>query len=233
MARGTQFSVLIARLRSELRRSSDVAVGVDDLPTLKVTLNHAYTWLYMQRAWSHLRAVYSIDLQAGERYYDLPDGLNSERIEKVAVVYANLPRDIDKEITFEHYAIFDSDNDVRSDPVMRWDLRWIVDDEALQIEVWPIPTANTQTLKLQGIQAISQMVNADDICRLDDDLVVLFAAAELAAGAGMADADIKLKAAQEHLRILTARQAGGGSGHQLGLGVRPAQPSSSIVVRVT
>lgn len=228
MARGTQFSVLVSRLRSELKRSNDVAVGVDDVPSLKETLNHVYSILYLQRDWSHLRKLFSKPLTAGTRYYNLPSGLNTERIEVAAVYWGNLPTEIHRGIGFSEYAAFDSDEDERSDPVQKYDIRWT---GTTQIEVWPIPATNDQTLKFIGIQDAPRLVNDTDQCLLDDTLVVLAAAAELIRDGE--EKKIKQALANQHLNMLTARQRGDG-GYRLGLGptsgsVRPHE----AVVRVS
>ena len=227
MPRGTQFSVLQSRLRSELQRSNSVAVGVDDLPSLKETLNHQYNLLYLSRDWAHLRKVFSKTLSAGTRYYDPPTGLNTERVEQVAVEWSNHPYDVLMGIGFDEYAQFDSDSDERSDPVRKWDVRWT---GTTQIEVWPLPTAEDQTLRLRGIQDAPRLVNDTDPCLLDDNVVVLHAAAELVKDEN--EKKIKLALADKFLAILTSRQRGR-TGHQLGLGrPRPSFPTE-ITIRTS
>jgi len=225
MARGTQFSVLRQRLRAELRRATSVAVGVDDVDSLNVTLNHTYSTLYFQNDWPHLRKVFSLPLVAGERYYDVPTGLEAERIERVAVDWSGIPTDMEHGIAFEQMAEFDSDADERSDPALRWDIRW--EDSATQIEVWPIP-ATAQTVRIQGIQSISRLVSDEDICLLDDDVVVLYAAAELTKGD---DQKIKADMAREHLKMLKGRGHSNGV-HRLGLGSGAEDRPHGVVVRV-
>lgn len=228
MAVGTQFSVLVTRLRATLRRSTNVAVGVDDLDSLKTTLNHHYELLYAQNDWPHLRKTFSKALVAGSRYYDLPDGLTPDRIEEADVNWGGIRTPVAQGIGVEEMQAFDSEEDERSDPVLRYDIRWT--GSATQIEVWPIPATAT-TLRIKGVQAISPLVDDDDLCLLDDTLVVLYAAAELAAGAGAKDAEFKAQAAREHLQKLKGRGATNAR-YRLGLGDQRNELPHRIVVRV-
>jgi hypothetical protein len=227
MAIGTQFSVLRTRLRAELRRSTDVAVGVEDVPSLDVTLNHTYSALYLQRDWAHLRKVWSLSLAAGQRYYDFPSGLEPDRVEAVSVEWASEPMDLHKGIGFEQMIEFDSDDDERFEPAMRWDVRWT--GTSTQIEIWPIPSTNTQTVRFRGIQAIARLVDDEDLCLLDDDLIVLFSAAELATGE---DKETKLALAQSHLAALTRRMRGAERPFRLGLEGPDIHKPRPVTVRI-
>lgn len=229
MAVGTQFSVLVTRLRAALRRSTSVSVGVDDLDSLKETLNHHYDLLYAQNDWPHLNKVFDLPLEAGERYYDLPTGLEPNRITGADVDWGGIRHPIQQGIGVEEMQAYDSDIDERSEPTLRYDFRWT--GTSTQIEVWPIPSTDDQTLRFRGTQAILTLVADDDVCLLDDTLVVLYAAAELAAGAGAKDADFKAQAAREHLQKLKGRGATN-QVFQLGLGSRENELPHRIVVRV-
>lgn len=229
MAVGTQFSVLVFRLRAALRRSTSVAVGVDDLDSLKTTLNHHYDLLYQQSDWPHLRATFDLPLVAGERYYDLPTGLNPNRVEEANVNWGGARQSVQQGIGIEEMAAFDSDEDERSEPALRYDFRWT--GTKTQIEIWPIPNTDDQTLRIKGTTAIATLVDDDDLCLLDDTLVVNYAAAELAANAGAKDADFKAQAAREYLQKLKGRGATN-EVFQLGLGNQPDK-MRPIVVRVS
>lgn len=178
MARGTQFLPLVTMLRAELGRSTSPALGVADLPTLKQALNRAYEMLYRKR-WPHLRTEFAkITLSAGQRYYDPPAQLDTDRVEKAVVWWSGEPRSLKKGIDFEHYQAYDSTIDERNNPACRWDVRWTGTKD--QIEIWPIPADNYQELQFIGQAKFARLVNDIDVCRLDDNLVVLTAARGLA-----------------------------------------------------
>lgn len=217
MARGTQFQVLVQRLRAELNRSTSVAVGVDDLDNLKQVINRVYQTLLMEYDWPHLRRVFPrIDLAVDQQYYDFPDDLDPERIERAALWYGGEPHDIERGISFEEYAGFDTTTGETSEPAMRWDIRFTGTTD--QIEVWPMPNSAEQQLEFIGIQRCPRLVDDDDLCKLDDDLIVMFAAAEKAAKDKHADAQLKLQAAQQHLHRLKGRSKPASKSYRVGLG---------------
>jgi hypothetical protein len=179
MPRGTTFLGLVTDLRNALGRSTDVAVGVADLPRLKYTINRAYHQVYARCDWPHLRTEFAkIPFVAGQRYYDYPAGLNFDRIESTTVWWGNRPRCIERGISFAQFDSYDSLADERSSSVERWDVRLV--DTVEQIEVWPIPSDNTQSLQFIGQRKVADLVADIDVCLLDDDLVVSKAASRLA-----------------------------------------------------
>jgi len=178
MARGTQFLALVQMLRNELGRAPSVAVGVEDVTRLKHHINRAYETRYDEYEWPHLRRTFDpVTLSAGQRYYDFPSELNYERVEKAWTWWTDRPVRIDRGITVDHYASYDSTDDERSDPAMRWDVRSI--GNATQMEIWPVPASNDQRVTFSGFRTIAKLVNDTDVCLLDDLLVVLDAAAAI------------------------------------------------------
>lgn len=229
MARGTQFFTMVQMLRAELGRSTNVAVGVDDLATLKYALNKAAAQVADDYEWPHLRTEFAkIELQAGERYYDLPALLNYERIELVRVWWTGSPYKLSRGITLDNYLSYDSTADERSSPAMRWDVRNVDGDE--QIEVWPIPSGdNDQQLQFIGQRKVAPMVNDADLCPLDDYLVIFKAAVGL---------DIKksqYNQGQFAERLATLKSASQAESEDVVVGREPPQPTpfKNVVIRVT
>lgn len=220
-------------LRAELSRSTDVSVGVGDLEILKEALQTQQKIIYDEHDWSFMRQVWpAIPLNAGQRYYDLNDGLNFDRIERAAVRIGGRPVDFHRGISFEHYAIFDSDADVRSGPAQRWDVRWTGTSE--QIEVWPIPPdTNVTQMQFEGLRELRDLVDDDDVADLDDVLIVLYTAANVLQHAEAADAALKLKQAQARLARLKGRAAAGRSDIVLGSGSKRDNPSWKATVRIS
>jgi hypothetical protein len=200
MARGTQFATLVTMLRAELRRSSSVAVGVDDLYSLKQTLSRTQEVLYDGYDWPFLVTFFS-----------------------------GRPKDIDRGIDFEDYAAYNPDDNVRSDPVQKWDIRWTGIKE--QVEVWPIPASNLCSLQWRSFRKLRPLVNDFDPADLDDQLIVLFSAADLGAGSGLKDAGTKLQMAQQRLVTLKANAKAVSKPTRIGIGA-PNQTRAGIIVRV-
>jgi hypothetical protein len=218
-------------VRAELGRSADPAVGVSDLTQLKRVIARSYETAYQNYDWPHL-TVYAdrIPLSAGQRFYDFPDNMDYDDIEKVVVWWNNLPVAIDRGIGFEEYATFDSENDATSDPVQRWDVRYTSTHE--QMEVWPIPAAAGQSIQLVGQAKFVPLVNDDDLCRIDDHIVVLAAAIELTPAKERGALQAKLAAAQGRLSRLRSRSKAASGSIRVGLGSTDRLPSNRSVVRV-
>ena len=188
MARGTQFSQLVYMLRAELRRSTNVNVGVDDLPELKQAINRQYAIQWARRDWPFLCVYFpAVQANAGQQYYDFPiftgsDGiprqLTYDRVKRVAVYFSGVPQRIDRGISFEDYVLFDPSTGAYSDPIMKWDVRAGVAGQE-QFEIWPVPSSNSQTVNFFGYVTNPVMINDSDLCWLDDQLIVLYAAAAM------------------------------------------------------
>lgn len=175
MAVGTSFLAMLDMLREDVGRSTNVGVGVDDLPALKRSLNRSYALLYDEHSWPHLHyKAPRITLNAGQRYYDYPALLSFTRVVEVNAWYGTQPYPLLKGIGAYEYAIFDSVNNVRAEPPQRWDIQF--SGTATQFEVWPVPSTNANKIEMIGTYKITKLLNDEDLCYLDDELVVLGAA---------------------------------------------------------
>jgi hypothetical protein len=192
MARGTTLGKLLTDLRAECGVSLNPAHSPQDRDSYVNLLQRTQDTLWQDFAWPHLRVDRMIDVQAGQRYYDMPQDIDIDRIERIQVRTDSRYFDLHWGITADHYAAFDSEANVRSWPPQRVQ---IVEDEML--EIWPIPDSNFDALtldgriKITGIRKLKPLVATDDRADLDDRLLVLFAAAEYKAGRGADDAQIK------------------------------------------
>lgn len=232
MARRKQFTQLISDLRAELERSSDPAVGVSDLPALKQAITRNYETLYDAYDWPHLNQVFDrITLNAGQRYYDFPENMDYDNLKRVVVWWNSRPVPIHRGISFEEYAVYSSEDDERVDPVVKWDVR--ATDTVEQCEVWPVPASSGQYLQFEGKLKFVQLVDDDDLCRLDDHLVVLYSAADLL-GPKSGKVQLKITEAQQRLGMLKAKSASGSGTVRMGLGAADKGPSyGRSVVRVS
>ena len=233
MARGATLSQLISDLRDELRRANSPSAGPDDEPSLRRTINHVYRTLYYAHDWSFLKHMFqAITLNAGQRYYDLPDGLDMERIIEARVKWGSQFHPISRGIGFDEYNTYDPEDDERSSPASRWDIRYTGTTD--QIEIWPLPDGSSQSLRLFGVYECNELVDEADVCRLESEIVVLYAAAELAKAQDNKDADAKLELAKEMLRLVKIRSASGGeTGVQVGLGSAGKADNFRATVRVS
>lgn len=164
-------------LRAEIGMATDSKVGQSENPALMVLLRRTQETLYNDYDWPHMSGVwFDVSLAAGQRYYDFPANLDYERAARAAVYWGSVWQAMEYGFDTRHYNQFNSDNNERSDPAMRWR---VYDDT--QFEVWPIP-ATAGTMRLTGTRALGLFQQASDICSLDGTMVVLVAAAERLAG---------------------------------------------------
>ena len=233
MARGTQFLQLVTMLRAELRRSLNPSVGVEDVPELQRLIVRQYEKLVLDHDWPHLCKLFTpIMLNAGQRYYDMPAGLDYERVKDVALYYSAIPSYLERGITFQEYAFSNPDLGSRSDPALKWDVRYGDGVQEL-IEIWPVP-AGTGVSKVQffGYITVPRLVNDQDLCLLDDNLVVLFAAAEALTGQKSADAQIKAAEAMALLGKLRGRSQNHSRVVAIGQGENVRTVSPRAIVRI-
>jgi hypothetical protein len=120
---------------------------VDEQENLKVVLQRVQEQLYDDYEWPHLKIRRTLQLNAGQRYYDLPSDLNFDRIKDIKLKYSGQYFNIERGIEITDYSTYDSNASVpaRSNPAMKWDIVNTgsngTDD---QIEVWPIPSDNSR-----------------------------------------------------------------------------------------
>lgn len=201
--RNSTLDQMVEALRNEARLSTDSSRGVESRPWLVQLINRWYETLWNDYDWQHLnllREDSTVALQAGLRYYDIPETVDVDSISKVFLRFGNGWSEIDYGIDHSHYSERDSDNDERADPVQRWTVR-----DMAQIEVWPIPASNDCALGFEGKRKFARLTKGDDRCLLDDNLIVLFAAAEVLAAHKQADAQKKEQAASAVLTRLRAK----------------------------
>lgn len=213
-------------LREELGRSSNVAVGVDDAIGLKQKLARAQQLLYDDYDWPFLRERFVLQLNAGQRYYTMPAGLNIERIEETYLYYGTLPRPMERGIEEEDFASFNSDNGVMADPALKWDVRWTGTSE--QIEIWPIP-ASQNNMVFRGIRNLRPLLADADVCDIDDQVIVLTCAGELLAKSDSSSSAMLVKLAGNRLERLKSRMRGAAKRYRQGMGGTPSRPTVIVV----
>lgn len=203
MARRTTLGQLLTLLRAEARLSANPAHNAQVRDSQVVILQRLQEQLWQDFDWPHLRIERQYPMQAGQRYYDFGSDFDIDRIESIEIKSDGVWAKLISGIEAEHYADVDSDLDHRSWPPNRWQ---ISEDE--QIEIWPIPdtngTAETREgyVKVTGIRRLNPLVADDDRADLDDRMLVLYAAAELAA-----EKDQKTKMALANKRYAKLRGA--------------------------
>lgn len=198
MARNVTLEQLLRDLRAEARLSLNPAHNKQIRDTHVIMLQRTQERLWDDFNWPHLRAERNQACQAGQRYIQAPDDMTTERLEKIEFRDGDIWCEMRVGVGARQYNIWDSEQDQRSWPVERWQIR---EDEL--IEVWPIPGDDADPnglngyYKFTGIRNLKPLVDDSDRADLDDRMIVLYTAAEILAASGAKDAAMKLSMADK------------------------------------
>jgi hypothetical protein len=188
---------LVEMLRDECGISSNSSRGNDNLAYLLRVLKRHYEFLSDEYDWPFLRIdndEATKELEAGERYYDFPITMDLESTLTADHFYGNVWTPLDYGIGPEEYTAMNPETGQRADPQLKWRIK-----DGKQFEVWPMPATNGNLIRFKGRRRITPLTSDDSICDLDDQLVVLYASAEVLAKKNQKDADLKLAAAKQRL----------------------------------
>jgi hypothetical protein len=175
MARGVSLGELIRDVKLEAGMSGEPAFGVNVRDTIVRKLRSVQQELYDEFDWPFMRGDFDKDMAAGQRYYDLPTGLVLESVDCVQVRWDAQWFPVKRGISESDYNAYDSELDVRNDPVLKWDVYGTA-----QFEVWPVPASSTTKIRFTGRRALRPLLADADTCDLDSDMLILAVAAEIA-----------------------------------------------------
>ncbi|RWA81504.1 MAG: hypothetical protein EOQ31_31670 [Mesorhizobium sp.] len=204
--RGTTLVKLLDDLRAEARLSLNPAHNAQNRSSQVKALQREQERLWEDFDWPHLRIYPQQPVQAGQRYYETPENMLIERIERVEIFLDGLWCKLEPGIDACEYSAWNSDLDARSWPPRKWKFN---EDE--DIELWPIPNIDADPvtmngmLRITGIRNLNPLVADDDRADLDDIMLVGFVAAKMLASSGAKDAKLSLDAANARYARLRGR----------------------------
>lgn len=206
MARGTQFGELINMFRDETGMANSRRLGKNQLPGIMALLRRTYRRLHTDYNWPHLKIERDKTLFAGQRYYAFPLELDFDRITMVTVREAGQDEwyPLAYGIDYRHLNTVASEDGEREDFPHSWEIY-----ESDQFQIWPIPESEGHIVKFEGLSRALPLIAENEVLDLDDDLIVLYAAAEWLTRRRSADADVKLQLARQHYNRLKANQQKG------------------------
>lgn len=203
MPLGTTLGELVNMVRLEAGQSASPSTGRNTNEAVKQHIRRTYRRLHNDFHWPHLNIRRDLELQAGQRYYTLPAGIDFQRLNDQAYtqeVGDDQWRPLVFGIGVAHFNAVDSEADVREDPVRAWDVF-----EGGQIEVWPIPASNGGRVRFDGVSLPKPLVSEGETLDIDDDLVALYVSAEWLARQKSPEASMRLEQATVHYQRLKAR----------------------------
>lgn len=224
MARNTSLGSVLAMLKGELGYNQVVGVAAAQDTELCTLISNKQQWLASEYDWPFLEHRWDSGLSALNRYVTFPTTdengttniINHERPVTVEIFWSNKWQPVQYGIGSQEFNYRNSDLNPpdQLDPVQRWRF----DDEG-KFEIWPIP-ASSQTLRFTGQRVVVPLVSFTPVAgppagstvvvdmtalvSLDDQMVVLFAAAEKLKRLKQADADLKLQMATNRMNYIRA-----------------------------
>jgi len=211
MPRGTTLSECLEMLRFEAGHSGSRALGRNSEAALRNLLRRMQTFLWADYYWPFLEVERTKQLQAGSRYYAFPDDLDSARVRFMDVRWSAHWVPTCFGIGNAEYNAMDPSANQRNAPVLKWDWRKNIEQEAEQVsgqmfEVWPLPAVTSLaddhwsegTLKFTGIRKLRPFTADNHVCDLDDYLIVVFAAAKMLGRQKLQDGQEAMSAAQAY-----------------------------------
>jgi hypothetical protein len=193
---GTTLVALRQMLNVEAGEEMDETISPARVAINNALLNNQQAFLDNQHTFLRGKVVVTLAATVGTQYYDLPNGIDFDRLESdVYTNVVNFRYRMTYGITQDDYNIYRSDQRVVGAPCFKWQL---INTTKLQIELWPIPSV-AQTIYFTGVMPLVAMVADTDPCVIDDMALVLFTAAEVLARKGAADASAKGAKAKAYL----------------------------------
>lgn len=218
MARGKTLGACLTSLRTELRLSLNPAHNVQVRDTHVAVLQRVQEWLWENYSWPHLRVERYLQPQIGQRFYDPAGCLKIDQTTGLLVAAGDVVFDrIDyfnvrdgsvwspplvAGIPVELFQQWDSDSGQRAWPPRRWQIA-----ENYNIEFWPVPDQNGDTtllsnmIRFTGTRNLATFILDADRADLDDQALIMFAAAKLA---GPKEGASFLAQAQQRMRDIRA-----------------------------
>lgn len=209
MPSGVQLRDLIRGVRAEAGHSLSEAHGQSQRETIAYLLGRKQRTLWYAHDWPMYSHFWDQTFAIGDRYINYPDLIDPNRVNQVAHRFDGRWVKLTHGIGLDHLTEFDSDSDERSTPLRRWQhffMPGMQQNQLGQVELWPIPS-EAGTVRFFGHQRLVDMVNDDDLCTLDSDMLILYIAGALLARSDKSDADLKIAEA-EGIRRHTLGQSG-------------------------
>lgn len=187
MATGKTLQQVVAMTAFECRFTTDESLTLDMRETLKHFCRTEQSRLVDEFDWPEFKgtdgaAWFDLQLVEGQRFYDYPTGCDPDKVTGVHVKFGNVWIPLLYGITPDDYTSFNSDDDVRVDPAIKWARRAAnrggTAGLGSQVEIWPIPSsgATDSLARFASSQTIDEAVSESQIMVIDDLAIMHFAA---------------------------------------------------------
>jgi len=197
---------LIEGVQHETSMSATPNVGQNFRANLAYKLAAEQEYLYQDFQWPHMKGTltngwFDKVTVAGQRYYNYPTDMDAQHLPALYRKHGDTFAPVPRGIAVEDYNAFNSDDEVGSDPVLKWSPH-----TAAQFEVWPIPQTDGLTLRFTGRRALRALLAESDPCDLDSQLLILRVAAQVLERRDTKAAASVQKRADRLYRVLKSNQ---------------------------
>ena len=211
METGIILSELRRRLMAETFQSLSPNQTTSSAPFYNYQLDRVQREQWNDIEWPHLTIYKDIPMVQGQRYYAYPPQLPFDSIFRIWWPQGVTWVPLDYGINPQTYATMGGEF-VQAWPPRRWRNFPSFDETtgktspAAQFEVWPIPGPSLPfSLRVEGNAPLNPLIEDTDVCVIDANLIVMFAASEILAMQKSESASLKLQKAQQYRRMLVAR----------------------------
>ena len=211
METGIILSELRRRLMAETFQSLSPNQTTSSAPFYNYQLDRVQREQWNDIEWPHLTIYKDIPMVQGQRYYAYPPQLPFDSIFRIWWPQGVTWVPLDYGINPQTYATMGGEF-VQAWPPRRWRNFPSFDETtgktspAAQFEVWPIPGPSLPfSLRVEGNAPLNPLIEDTDVCVIDANLIVMFAASEILAMQKSESASLKLQKAQQYRRMLIAR----------------------------
>lgn len=190
---GVALSDLREEVLIEAGISSDAGFGVEHHRTVDQKLRRMERLLATKYDFPAMNVEETVTVDADARYADMPANLTFSDIRLVSVAYGSEWLPITHGIGPRERTIYNTSQ--RALPIQRWEVQA---PGNVNFEVWPIGEVE-QTLRFEGQKSPGTMTKDTDVCVIDADALVMYAAAEFLARDSKADAELMISNAVAHI----------------------------------
>ena len=212
MGEVAQLSELIDRVRIEASLALGATFGTSQRLHIIGLLNRVQRDLARNRDWDELNTHVVVPTVIGTYTYSIPNTMNFEGMATLRARDGTSLTKMTLGFGPEEFAAIDpaTTNDW---PIRKWRLSPL---SVSDFEVWPNPSL-VGSIDIEGQKKPALLVDDDDLCTLDADVLVLRVAGQLLAKSSPREADLKFANADRAILSLMARQ-GATKGENITLG---------------
>ena len=163
----------LGELRKQLQTRIGGVAGISfSLSALDTYLQDAQKFWYDLVDWKHLYTTTEYPIVRGSVFYDLPEGVNLEKIKGIWIKEDGYWHQLREGITVQ-MRNFDNTAYLRHYEI-GWNNTAADENWKLQIELFPAPKEDTQ-IRYEYIRGLLDFENVDDVASIPDDLILLHA----------------------------------------------------------